>query len=131
MLNLYIKSFAYKNGIPDSPDHHGEGFVFDCRCIPNPGKEERYKTLTGQTVEVKEYIENQPAAEVFWKNVFNIIELAVNTYKSRNFESLSINFGCTGGQHRSVYFAEKLAGYFRNEPHVLVHLVHRELSAKK
>ncbi|MBO4403027.1 MAG: phosphotransferase [Bacteroidales bacterium] len=124
-LTLNIQSFSYKRGLPADNSGHGGGFVFDCRCLPNPGREPRFRHQTGQSPEVVAYLEKEGSVAVFFEHVKSIAELAVENYRMRQFTHLSISFGCTGGQHRSVYFAEKLAAFFRQRyPSVRIHLKH-------
>lgn len=127
MLTLAIKSFSYKKGIPAAIDSHGGGYVFDCRALPNPGREASYQMQTGKDQAVKDYINSQPGTELFWQNVSGLIQQSVKVYKSRGFNSLSVYFGCTGGQHRSVYFAERLAALFADDAEVKVLLEHTNL----
>ncbi|NNE09838.1 MAG: phosphotransferase [Gemmatimonadetes bacterium] len=111
-----IHSFSYhKSGIPRDERGHGGGFVFDCRFLPNPGREEGYDTLDGRDSEVRVYLEKRSEVEAFWVHVRSIVEEAVRAYEKRGFQSLSIAFGCTGGQHRSVYFAERLFAHLSRE----------------
>lgn len=115
-LTLTINSFSYlKTGYPPDPSKNGGGFVFDCRGILNPGRIELYKQMTGRDKKVKDYLEQQTRMEDFLNSVYNVVDIAVENYIQRNFESLMINFGCTGGQHRSVYAADALARHLRNK----------------
>ncbi len=108
---VYIYSFSYHgSGIPPDPTGHGGGFVFDCRSLPNPGREERYRDLTGKDAEVARYLEAREETRVFWERVSGLVLDAAAAYAARGFTDLSVAFGCTGGRHRSVYFAERLAG---------------------
>ncbi|NQT77586.1 MAG: phosphotransferase [Bacteroidetes bacterium] len=125
-LTVTIRSFAYKNGIPEDPGGNGGGFVFDCRALPNPGRLEEYKAFTGRDKEVKEYLERQREVDFFLHNVFEICDAAVGNYIDREFKHLSINFGCTGGQHRSVYCADKLAEHLQKKYVIHINLQHRE-----
>ena len=130
-LNIYISSFSYKKGIPEDFSGNGGGFVFDCRFLPNPGRKEEYKTLTGMDIEIIQFLENTPEVESSLKNVYSIANAAVANYKTRNFSNLAFNFGCTGGQHRSVFFAEKLATYIYDKFDVAITVFHREQNVKK
>ena len=118
ILAVELLSFSYKRPLPPSlfsleGGRHGGGFVFDCRCLPNPGREERYKTLTGRDREVIEYLVNIPVVQRFRELTFGLATDAVKNYLSRDFELLSISYGCTGGQHRSVFFAEQLSQHLK------------------
>ena len=108
-LIVQIFSFSYRRGIPKDETGHGGGFVFDARSIPNPGREERFKTLTGKDAPVIEYLNQQESAHQFLASVMSLVDASIDAYQSRGFKSLTVSFGCTGGQHRSVYFAEQLA----------------------
>ena len=126
-LTLHLFSFSYRRGYPDPVDGHGGGFVFDCRSVPNPGREPEYRALTGLDSGVADFIEKNPSSELFWTNVRDLSEAHVSEYVRRGFESLTVSFGCTGGQHRSVYFAERLAAHVRGVfPDVRVRVLHRE-----
>ena len=122
-----MRSFSYRRGYPDDEGGHGGGFVFDCRALPNPGRETRYQALTGRDAPVVRFLEELPEATRFWDHVQGLTDAQVETYRARGFWSLSIAFGCTGGQHRSVYMAERMAAHLRERfPDVRVSLVHRE-----
>ena len=127
MLTVDVTSFSYKKGYPESKEGNGGGFVFDCRFLDNPGRHERYKTLNGKDKEVIEYLQTNSNIDNFLASAWDIIDEAIENYISRNFTSLQIGFGCTGGQHRSVYAAEKTASHILSKyPDVGVNLVHRE-----
>ena len=130
MLHLRICSFSYKVAIPNDESGHGGGFVFDCRWINNPGRYEAYKKLTGRDEEVITFFKEHSNIDLFIQNVLSVIEPAVNQYINRDFTHLSVFFGCTGGQHRSVYCADAIASYFKEWPSVTVHLQHIEQEKK-
>lgn len=123
-LQISINSFSYKKGIPTDPSENGGGYVFDMRGILNPGRIEQYKTQSGLDKPVKDFIEQQTDMPVFLTGIYNIIDISVSDYIKRDFKSLMINFGCTGGQHRSVYAAEALARHLRNKFNVKVLVTH-------
>ena len=125
-LTVSITSFSYKKGIPDDPSGNGGGFVFDCRAINNPGRYPEFKFLSGKDPEVQQFLRQNSEMKWFLKPVKTLVEQSVKNYLQRGFTHLSVNFGCTGGQHRSVYAAEKLALHLRNNFNVNVVLVHRE-----
>ncbi len=119
MLTLKISSFSYKKGLPKSDSPHGGGFIFDCRCITNPGREDQYKSKTGQDPDVQAFLEAISEAHEFFGHVTTLVRNSVAAYQQRGFAELEVAFGCTGGQHRSVYFAEKLTKLFASEADVL------------
>ena len=123
-LVVKINSFSYRNQIPDDSSGNGGGFVFDCRGILNPGRFEEFKTLTGRDKKVKDFLEQQTRMNEFLNSVFDIVDITVEEYIRRGFESLMISFGCTGGQHRSVYAADALARHLRNKFKVKIDLNH-------
>ncbi len=125
-LTVRISSFSYKKGIPHDPSGNGGGFVFDCRAIHNPGRYPEFKHLTGKDQQVIEFLEQKSTMTSFMNAVTTLVSQSVEVYLSRGFIHLSVNFGCTGGQHRSVYAAEKLAEYLRNNYPVTVVLQHVE-----
>ncbi len=127
ILHVHIYSFSYLySGIPEDPSGHGGGFVFDCRCLPNPGRFPEYADLTGQSEKVSTYLRRQPEVSAFLSSVKDIVDMAVRKYLEREFSSLMVSFGCTGGQHRSVYCAEQLAVHLSGKP-VKVHVYHTML----
>ena len=124
-LVVRINSFSYlKTGYPVDESRNGGGFVFDCRGILNPGRIERYKSRSGQDKDVKDYLEHETKMLEFLNNVYNLVDLTVEDYIKRDFENLSVNFGCTGGQHRSVYAADALARHLKNKFGVKIILSH-------
>ena len=125
-LTVQITSFSYKHGIPEDYSGNGGGFVFDCRAIHNPGRYDEYKALTGKDDKVKEFLLSKSNISKFLKNVFALVENSVKVYAKRKFTHLSVNFGCTGGQHRSVFCAEALAEYLQKNENIEIELHHRE-----
>lgn len=125
-LTLQIRSFSYKRGMPADHSGNGGGFVFDCRVLPNPGRLPEMRRLTGRDQPVRELLLKEPEVERFLGPVVGLVSGAVENYLSRGFNSLMISFGCTGGQHRSVYCAEKLARSLEKKYPVRIDLVHCE-----
>lgn len=124
-LVVTINSFSFlKTGYPVDGTKNGGGFVFDCRGILNPGRITEYKTQSGQDKAVKDYLEQETKMPEFLNNVYNIVDISVEDYIKRGFENLAVNFGCTGGQHRSVYAADALARHLKNKFGVKVELSH-------
>jgi len=124
-LIVRINSFSYiRNGYPEDPTKNGGGFVFDCRGILNPGRIEAYKKQSGLDKPVKTFLEEQTKMPEFLNSIYQIVDIAVENYLSRDFESLEINFGCTGGQHRSVYAAEAVNRHLKNKFSVKTEINH-------
>lgn len=123
-LVVKIQSFSYRNEIPKDSSDNGGGFVFDCRGIVNPGRVEHMKTQTGRDKPVKDFLEQQTLMPDFLNSVYDLVDITVEEYIKRGFESLMVSFGCTGGQHRSVYAADALARHLRNKFKVNVELRH-------
>ena len=126
-LAVRIFSFSFHGGLPKDESGHGGGFVFDARSIPNPGREERFKAFTGKDAAVIDYLNQQESVHQFMANVISLVDGSVSAYQRRGFKNLMVSFGCTGGQHRSVYLAEQLAKYLRDRNGVEVVVQHREL----
>ena len=129
-LVVKISSFSFKKGLPTDESDNGGGFVFDMRGILNPGRYEQYKYLTGRDKEVKDFLEQRTKMGDYLNNAFNIVDLSVEDYIKRGFSNLMVNFGCTGGQHRSVYAADALARHLKNKYGVKVQLYHLVQDAK-
>lgn len=125
-LTVTINSFSYKRGIPYDMSGNGGGFVFDCRAVHNPGRYPEYAKATGKDESVVKFFEKEPEMETFLNGVFPLVSKSVEKYINRNFKHLMVNFGCTGGQHRSVYSAERLSEYIQNNYPVTVELHHIE-----
>ena len=126
-LTVRILSFSYHRGLPYDETGHGGGFVFDARSLPNPGREERFKFVTGKDAPVIEYLDRQENVRQFLASVTSLVDASVDNYQQRGFKSLMVSFGCTGGQHRSVYLAEQLAKHLRVRNGLEVAIKHREL----
>jgi aminoglycoside/choline kinase family phosphotransferase len=129
-LTVKVCSFSYKKGIPADVSGNGGGFVFDCRGIENPGRYNEYKEFHGRDKSVMEFLERQTRMQTFLNSVFDLVDISVEDYIKRGFTNLSVNFGCTGGQHRSVYAADALARHLRNKYKVKIELCHREQEEK-
>lgn len=130
-LTVQVTSFSYKKGIPADDSPNGGGFVFDCRAIHNPGRYEQYKSLTGMDQPVIAFLEQEPAMTAFLSQVYGLVDASVQKYLERGFDHLMVSFGCTGGQHRSVYSAEHLADHLHAQFGVRVKLVHREQQVER
>jgi aminoglycoside/choline kinase family phosphotransferase len=124
--NLVVRvfSFSFHQGLPQDETGNGGGFVFDGRSLPNPGREELFKSLTGQDAPVIDYLNQQESVHQFLASVLSLVDATIASYQSRGFKNLMVSFGCTGGQHRSVYLAEQLAKRLRAKPGVEVVLRH-------
>lgn len=123
-LIISINSFSYKKGLPTDASENGGGFIFDMRGILNPGRFDEYKKLSGLDKPVQDFLDQRTKMNTFLNSVWDLIDITVENYLSRDFESLQINFGCTGGQHRSVFAAEQTARHLRNKYKVKVVLEH-------
>src|ERR1700674_3548984 len=126
-LIVRIFSFSFHQGWPKDESGNGGGFVFDGRSLPNPGREERFKTLTGKDAPVIDYLVQQESVHQFLASVMSLVDASISNYQQRGFKNLMVSFGCTGGQHRSVFLAEQLAKRLRNRNGVEVAVRHLEL----
>jgi aminoglycoside/choline kinase family phosphotransferase len=126
LLTVAINSFSFHRGPLEDESGHGGGFVFDARSLPNPGREERFKRLNGRDAEVAEYLQARPEVARYFASAMELVRPAVAEYERRGFKHLMISFGCTGGQHRSVYLAEQAAAELRKMEGIAVTLRHRE-----
>lgn len=128
-LRVTVMSFAYKMGLPVDESGNGGGYVFDCRALHNPGRYDRYKPLTGRDEPVVEFMESNGDVESFLEAAFSMVDGSVEVYLRRGFTSLSVAFGCTGGRHRSVYCAERMASHLAEKfagKEIDTVLIHRE-----
>jgi aminoglycoside/choline kinase family phosphotransferase len=126
-LTVRVCSFSFHRQAPTDESGNGGGFVFDARSLPNPGREERFKPLTGKDEPVMEYLNQQESVHQYLAHVLSLVDTSVNSYQRRGFRNLMVSFGCTGGQHRSVYLAEQLAKHLRGNSGVEVVVRHIEL----
>ena len=126
-LVVRIFSFSFHRGLPKDESGNGGGFIFDGRSLPNPGREERFKMLTGRDAPVIDYLNQQESVHQFLASVMSLVDSSVSNYQKRGFKNLMVSFGCTGGQHRSVYLAEQVAKRLQERSGVEVVLRHREL----
>jgi len=126
-LTVTIYSFSFKKGLPADASGNGGGYIFDCRSTHNPGKYEQYKHLTGRDKEVIEFLEKDGEILTFLSSVYALVDHHVERFIERDFTHMQVSFGCTGGQHRSVYSAEALAKHLKEKYEVKIVLIHREL----
>ncbi|MFZ2322993.1 MAG: RNase adapter RapZ [Ignavibacteriaceae bacterium] len=129
-LSVTVTSFSYKREIPIDLADNGGGFVFDCRGLNNPGRHLEFKLLNGRNKEVKKFLEEQSNVDDFMNHIYPIVDSTINTYLERGFKDLMINFGCTGGQHRSVYCADKMFEHIKTKYNINVFLSHIEQGIK-
>ncbi len=125
-LTVTVTSFPFKKGYPVDTSGNGGGFVFDCRAIDNPGKYDRYKPMTGVNPEVVKYLEDNGEIVKFLEHAYALVDASVQRYIDRKFTHLMVSFGCTGGQHRSVYCAEHMARHLNEKFNVHVVLTHSQ-----
>ena len=129
-LQICIYSFGFhKSGIPPDQNEHGGGFVFDCRAIENPGRQDKFAQLTGLDQEVVDFLQARPEAQEFLSHADKLIEMMINFFLDRNFKNLMISFGCTGGRHRSVYCAEETAAKLRKNGFT-VDVIHQDITGE-
>jgi RNase adaptor protein for sRNA GlmZ degradation len=122
-----VFSFSFHRGLPKDESGNGGGFIFDGRSLPNPGREERFKMLTGKDAPVIDYLNQQESVHQYLASVMSLVDASVGEYQRRGFKNLMVSFGCTGGQHRSVYLAEQLAKHLRARNGVEVTVRHLNL----
>ena len=130
-LEVHIYSFAYKKGIPPDPSGNGGGYVFDCRSVNNPGKYEYYRQFNGTDPEVIKFLEDDGEILTFLESVYQLTDAHVRRFIERKFTHMMVCFGCTGGQHRSVYSAEHLASHLSSHFDIKIVVTHRELGIEK
>jgi aminoglycoside/choline kinase family phosphotransferase len=128
-LTVLVFSFSFHRGLPKDESGNGGGFIFDGRSLPNPGREERFKALTGKDAPVMEYLNQQESVHQYLASVMSLVDASVQDYQRRHFKNLMVSFGCTGGQHRSVYLAEQLAKHLRGRDGVEVVVRHLGLES--
>lgn len=129
MLTVTVLSFSYRLGLPEDPSGNGGGFVFDCRAVHNPGRYEPYKQLDGRDAPVRDFLEDDGEILTFLDHCYSLVDASAERYMARGFTDLQVAFGCTGGQHRSVYCAEALARHLQQKyanRELAVNLYHRE-----
>jgi len=126
-LVVRIFSFSFHHGLPKDESGNGGGFVFDGRSLPNPGREERFKALTGKDAPVIDYLNQQESVHQFLAGVLSLVDSSISNYQQRGFKNLMVSFGCTGGQHRSVFLAEQLAKRLRARNGLEISVRHLEL----
>lgn len=125
-LTVRVTSFSFKRGLPEDPSGNGGGYIFDCRSTHNPGRYEAYKQLTGRDAAVIKFLEDDGEITAFLAHVIPLVEHHTVRFLERGFTHLMVSFGCTGGQHRSVYCAETVARHIHHRYDVRVELEHRE-----
>lgn len=127
-LVVLVQSFSFSDGYPADMGEQGRGFIFDCRALPNPHERPELAELTGEADQVVDYLERSALVQEFWENVRSIVDACVEEYLKRRLTTVTVSFGCTGGRHRSVFMAEKLAAHLRRRhPQASVRLAHKKL----
>ena len=126
-LTVRIFSFSFHKSLPNDESGNGGGFIFDARSLPNPGREERFRELTGKDASVIEYLNQQESVHRYFANVVSLVDTSVSSYQRRGFKNLMVSFGCTGGRHRSVFLAEELAKHLSANHGVEAVVRHLEL----
>jgi len=126
-LTVAVNSFSFKNGSPPDYSGNGGGFIFDCRALPNPGRYDHYKKFTGLDESVIQYLDRETSVAKFLQNIYKIVDQSILEYQKRGFSNLQVNFGCTGGQHRSVFCASRLAAYLEENYSIKVTVFHQEM----
>src|SRR5271165_6333512 len=128
-LTVRITSFSFHRGLPKDETGHGGGCVFDARSLPNPGREESFKPLTGKEAAIADYLNQHESVRQYFANLISLVDASISNYQDRGFKHLAVSFGCTGGRHRSVYLAEQLARHLRERRGVEVVVRHRDLES--
>jgi aminoglycoside/choline kinase family phosphotransferase len=129
-LTVRIFSFSFHHQMPTDESGNGGGYIFDARSLPNPGREEQFKQLTGKDAPVIEYLNQQGSVHRYFEHVASLVDSTVAAYQSRGFSNLMVSFGCTGGQHRSVFLAEQLAKHLRDRAGLEIVIRHIEMETK-
>jgi aminoglycoside/choline kinase family phosphotransferase len=130
-MHVQLNSFAFKKGIPQDYSGHGGGFVFDCRALPNPGRYDQFKDKTGLDKEIVDFLNDKQEVKEFLRHACKLISASVENYLQREHEHLMVSFGCTGGQHRSVYCAEQLYRCLREKFDIQISIIHHEIEDKQ
>lgn len=127
LLEVHVMSFSFKKGLPEDCSGNGGGYIFDCRSVHNPGKYPYYRQFTGRDPEVQKFLEDDGEIFTFLDHAYALVDAHVARFVERGFNHMQVAFGCTGGQHRSAYSAQRMAEHLSGTPGVRVHLTHREL----